>query len=158
MYQKLAGVESRFEEISRLLSDPRIISDQKKFQALMKERSSLEDLVSVYREYKSVKKQLDENRAMLAEKDDELRSLAKSEIDILEPRLHELDQKLRLLLLPKDPRDEKNVILEIRPGAGGDEAGIFVTDLFRMYQKYAERNLEHGLDRGRGFKGAYLLC
>lgn len=140
MYQKLAGVESRFEEISRLLSDPQVISDQKKFQALMKERSSLEDLVCVYREYKRVKKQLDENRAMLAEKDDELRSLAKSEVEVLEPTLNELDQKLRLLLLPKDQRDEKNVILEIRPGAGGDEAGIFVNDLFRMYQKYAEKN------------------
>lgn len=140
MYQKLAGVESRFEEISRLLSDPQVTSDQKKFQALMKERASLEQLVFVYREYKSVKQQLEENRAMLGEKDDELKNLAKSEIEILEPKLNELDQKLKVLLLPKDPRDEKNVILEIRPGAGGDEAGIFVNDLFRMYQKYAERN------------------
>lgn len=140
MYQKLAGVESRFEELSRLLSDPQIISDQKKFQSLMKERASLEELVKIYREYKIIKKQLEENRAMLSEKDEELRNLAKSEIESLEPKLNELDQKLKLLLLPKDPRDEKNVILEIRPGAGGDEAGIFVNDLFKMYQKYGERN------------------
>lgn len=140
MFQKLTEVESRYEELSRLLSDPKVTSDQKKYQALMKERASLIELVDIYREYKVSKKQLEENKALLTEKDEEIKSLAKLEISTLEPQLSMLEEKLKLLLLPKDPRDERNVLIEIRPGPGGDEAGLFVGDLFRMYQKYSEKN------------------
>src|SRR3990167_216421 len=140
MYKKLGGLEVRFEELSNLLSDPSVISDQKKFQAYAKERASLEGLVNAYREYKSIQKQIEENKVLLQEKDEEIRSLAKGELVALEEKKKELDQLLKILLIPKDPRDEKNVLIEIRPGAGGDEASLFVGDLFRMYQKYAEKN------------------
>ncbi|MFC2075137.1 peptide chain release factor 1 [Bdellovibrionota bacterium] len=140
MYKKLEEVETRYEELSTLLSDPEIISDRKKYETLIKEHSSLTELVRAYREYKGISQQVLDNKELLKESDPEMRGLAKSELEELEPKLEELDSQLRILLLPKDPRDDRNVLLEIRPGAGGDEAGLFVVDLLKMYQKYAEQN------------------
>jgi len=136
----LSAVEERYEEVTNLLCDPDVISDTKRLRELSKEQASLEETVIVYREYKSVVKQIDDAKAMLEEKlDDEMREMVKMEISDLTARKEKLEEKLKILLLPKDPNDEKNVIMEIRGAAGGDEAALFASDLFRMYSRYAER-------------------
>jgi peptide chain release factor 1 len=133
---KLQGVEARYEEIERLLADPEVASDYEKVAQLSKEKSGLEEVVSVFRDYRQQKKQLAE--AKLLRDDPELADIAEEEIAQLEAVLPQVEQRLKLLLLPKDPRDGKDVIVEIRAGAGGDEAGIFAGDLFRLYSRYAE--------------------
>lgn len=138
MYHKLAEVESRFEEVNMQLQNPDIASDQKRYRALMKELADLQPVVNSYRERKSVEKQIVESRQLLeAESDQELRLLAKEELGTLEARLEFLDDQLMRLMLPKDPNDDKNIILEIRAGAGGDEAALFADELFRAYHHYA---------------------
>jgi len=140
MFEKLQVAEDRYEEINRMLSDPDVIADKDMYRKLMKEHSDLEELVNTYREYKEIQKALKEARALLDEKlDDDFRELVKEEYEEKSSRMEELQQQLKLLLLPKDPNDEKNVIIEIRGGAGGDEAALFCADLFRMYTRYAER-------------------
>ncbi|MBI3399518.1 MAG: peptide chain release factor 1 [Deltaproteobacteria bacterium] len=138
MLNRLEQIEKRCIELGNLLSDPKIISDQESFQKYGKEHSSLSEMVKVYHELKKVDSELEENKAILEGKDDELRELAKEEIPELQKRKVELEERLKVLLLPKDPNDEKNIILEIRAGVGGDEAAIFAADLFRMYSRYAE--------------------
>jgi len=139
MFKKLEQVEKRYEELTNQLSDPAIISDQARFQKIAKERSGMEELVMTFRSYRQVESELAGNREIAqTEKDAELREMAQSEIPALEGKLSELEAKLKLLLLPKDPNDEKNVILEIRAGTGGEEAALFAADLFRMYQRFAE--------------------
>lgn len=139
MLEKLVEVENRYEELERLLADPVVMSDYEKMIEYSKERSNLEDLVSSYRVYKRQLDQLEQARTMLYEEDDEeLREMAKLEIDELEEATEALAERLKMMLLPKDPRDEKNVIMEIRSGAGGEEAALFAADLFRMYTRYAE--------------------
>lgn len=141
MLNRLSAVEERYEEVTNLLCDPDVISDTKKLRELSKEQSSLEETVTVYREYKSVVSQLEDAKAMFDEKlDDEMREMVKMEISELSERKEQLEQRLKILLLPKDPNDDKNVIVEIRGAAGGDEAALFASDLFRMYTRFAERH------------------
>jgi peptide chain release factor 1 len=137
MLDKLAGIEARYEELTRRMADPATAADYSKVAELAKERSNLEELVSAYREYKTVLSELDEARALLDS--EEMRDLAQEEAQRLEARQRDLEARLMQLLLPKDPRDERNVIVEIRAGTGGDEAGLFAADLYRMYTRYAEK-------------------
>jgi peptide chain release factor 1 len=138
--KKLEAIEERFEELSRKLSDPEIVSDPKNYAKLAKEHSELTEIVEAFRDYKNTLKQIRENKELIEEEEDEeLKELAKEELKNLEKRLEELEERLPLLLLPKDPNDEKSIILEIRAGAGGEEAALFAADLLRMYQRYAER-------------------
>lgn len=140
MFAKLAEVEQRFETLTEQMSDPALIADQQRFQKVAKERSDLTELVEQYRRYRKVQESLEGNRQLLNESDAELRAMASAEIPSLEAELADLEEKLRVLLLPKDPNDEKNILLEIRAGTGGDEAALFAADLFRMYQRFAEEH------------------
>ena len=139
MLEKLAEVESRYLELEGLLGDPAIAADYEKVAELAKERASLQDIVAAYRQYQRGAAELEDARELLlADQDAELRELAAEEVAELEASNAEVLEKLRLMLLPKDRRDSKNVIVEIRAGAGGDEAGIFAGDLMRLYTRYAE--------------------
>ncbi|MCP4023252.1 MAG: peptide chain release factor 1 [Desulfobacteraceae bacterium] len=138
MIEKLKGIEERFIKLEQLLSDPAVISDQKKYQEYLKEHGELNKIVPVFREYERFTEELDEARELLKDNDEDIRDMAKEEIPALESNIDELKSELSLLLMPKDPRDDKNVLLEIRAGTGGEEAGIFAGDLFRMYSRYAE--------------------
>lgn len=139
MLDKLAGIEARYEELERLMSDPANLNDYSKVAEYAQERSGLEEIVEAFRLYKSQTQQLDDARLLLEdETDPELRAMAREEIESLQESTRTLEEKLTALLLPKDPRDDKNVIMEIRAGTGGDEAAIFAADLFRMYTRYAE--------------------
>ena len=141
MLEKLAEVESRYAELERLMGDPEIAIDYARIAELAKERSSLQDIVDAYRRYQRLTRELGEAKELLSGADDaEMRELAGLEVAELEAACDDLQEKLRLMLLPKDPRDGKNVIVEIRAGAGGDEAGIFAGDLLRLYTRYAESN------------------
>lgn len=126
MFERLQAVEDRYEELNELLSDPNVVNDPEKLRKYSKEQADIEETVEVFREYKSVMKQYDDAQAMLEEKlDDEMYELVKEEIEELSKRRKELEDRLKVLLLPKDPNDDKNVILEIRGAAGGDEAQLF---------------------------------
>lgn len=140
MFQKLDEVEDRFKELERLLADPKVLGSPKEMQRLARERIEISKLVATYRDYKRVSDEIQENRDLLSECDDELRELVKSELQSLKERQAVLEEELKILLLPKDPRDDKNIFLEIRAGTGGEEAALFAADLFRMYAKYAEVN------------------
>ncbi len=138
MLDKIAGIEQRYQEINQLLMES--ADNYQKVAELGKERSDLEPIVAKAGEYRNAVKRLDEARQLLAsESDEEMRQLAEIEIADLEPQVVELEHELKTMLLPRDPRDERNVILEIRAGTGGDEAALFAADLFRMYSRYAER-------------------
>ncbi len=140
MFERLDNAVKRYEELTSLLSDQQVIADQQRFQKLAKERSDLEELVSVYADYRRTAQELADNRELARNEEDEaLREMAREEIPALEARADELTERLKLLLLPKDPNDEKNILLEIRAGTGGEEAALFAADLFRMYSRYAER-------------------
>ena len=144
MYEKLDTVLLRYEDISRELASPEVVSDQARFRNLMKEQSDLTPLVETYTEYKQVQEAIEESRQILEEEsDEEMRELAREELSDSRKRLEDLDNRIRILLIPKDPNDEKNVIFEIRAGAGGDEAALFAAEVYRMYVHYAE---------GRGWK------
>jgi peptide chain release factor 1 len=135
--QKLAIAEDRFEEITRLLADPDVMSNQDKFRALSKEYAQLEPLVTTFRQYQATEAELADAKEMLA--DQEMKDLAQESVVENEARLTQLDDALKVLLIPKDPNDDKNIYLEVRAGTGGDEAAIFAGDLFRMYMRYAEK-------------------
>ena len=138
MIKKLKGIEERYIKIEHLLSDPDVMADQKKYQEYLKEHGELNKIVPVFREYEGAGGELKEAKELLKDSDPDIRSMAKEEIPVLEARIAQLHEQLNVLLMPKDPRDDKNVILEIRAGTGGEEAGIFAGDLFRMYTRYAE--------------------
>ncbi len=138
LIKKLENLSERYEEVSSLLSDPDIISDQNKFRDLSKEYATLEPVQKAYSDYCTAEQTIREANDMLASGDEELRELAEMEIESANESIEALSAELQILLLPKDPNDDNNVFLEIRAGAGGDEAGIFAGDLFRMYSKYAE--------------------
>ncbi len=139
MYDKLEDALMRFDEVLALLSDPEVAADSQRFQALMKEQGELAPVVETYKEYKQCRQNIEDSRNMLREEsDEELRELAKEELSESTTRAEELEEKLKILLLPKDPNDEKNVIVEIRAGAGGEEAALFAAELYRMYVHYAE--------------------
>lgn len=138
MFQRIKDIENRYGELERLLSDPAVIANRAEYQKLSKEHADLTPLIETFRDYEKTGRQLEEAQQMLREGDEELRELAKEEIPTLKTKVEELEKRLTILLLPKDPNDEKNVILEIRAGTGGDEAGLFAADLFRMYARFAE--------------------
>ena len=139
MFERLEQIEARYEELTQALASPEIIGDSAKYQKAAKAHSEIADIVEKYRELKDLKKGIAESKAMLAdEKDPEMRAYAQEELNKLEPRISAIEEELKVLLLPKDPNDEKNVILEIRAGTGGDEATLFAAEMFRMYDRYAE--------------------
>lgn len=140
MFENLINVEKRYDEIGELMADPALSTDYEQMTRLAKERSELEELVDIYRRYQTAQSQLLDARGLLAEADadPELAELARDEVIRLEEEVESLQHNLQLLLLPSDPADDKNVIVEIRAGAGGDEAGLFAADLFRMYARWSE--------------------
>lgn len=138
MFDQLQSLEDRYEELGELLSDPEVVSDTKRFMELSKEEASTRETVEVYRRYKDVIQGIADSEELLSEKlDDELQELAKEELAEYKVEKEELEEKIKILLLPKDPNDDKNIIMEIRGAAGGDEAALFAGDLFEMYQSYA---------------------
>ncbi len=138
MFQKLAEVEARFVDLENMLADPAMMGDRKHYTEIAKERAAILDIVETYRLYKAIMTEIEESEELLGDEDNDIRDLAREELIGLRQRNEELVGRLKSLLLPKDPRDEKNVILEIRQGTGGDEAALFAGDLFRMYSRYAE--------------------
>src|SRR5215472_17589893 len=139
MFERLDQIEARYEELTNALASPDIIGDSTKYQKAAKAHSEITPVVEKYREYKDLKKGIAESKAVLAdEKDPAMRAYAQEELEKLEARLRGVEEELKVLLLPKDPNDEKNVILEIRAGTGGDEATLFAAEIFRMYDRYAE--------------------
>ncbi|ADU62368.1 MAG: peptide chain release factor 1 [Pseudodesulfovibrio sp.] len=140
MFGKLEDIEIKYDKLEYELAQPGIFNDQERYKKVSKAHSDLSDVVVLYREYKKCSKDLAENREMSHDPDPEIREMAKAEISELEDRIETLEEKIKILLLPSDPMDEKNIILEIRAGTGGDEAGLFAADLYRMYTRYAEAN------------------
>ena len=142
MFDKLKEIENRFDLISEEINDPNVIADQEKWQKLMKEHAGLNPIVEKYREYQRARNSFEEGKEMLAEGglDEEMRQMVKEEMEDGKSLMEKCEAELKVLLLPKDPLDDKNVIVEIRGGAGGDEAALFASDLHRMYSRYAERN------------------
>lgn len=139
MIEQLEKIEKRYQEIDQKMAQPEVATDLKQLQVLAQERASLENLVTTYREYKAINKSLGETKSMLDDRlDEEMATLAKQEIESLESQLEHLTRELQLALLPQDPNDEKDIIMEIRAGTGGDEAALFAADLFRMYSRYAQ--------------------
>ena len=147
MFNKLKAIKQRYDELSGLLSDPNVFSDNERFTALSKEQSSLQDIVETYAVYTAAEKELAEAKEMALMDDKELSALAKEEEKRLTAELDNLTETLKVLLVPKDPNDNKNAVLEIRAGTGGDEAALFGADLLRMYTRFSERE---------GFKMEYL--
>src|ERR1035437_9754369 len=136
--QKLDRLETRFDELNAQMADPTVISDAELYRKVTKEHSSLSDLVGKYREWKKVQEGLSQARPMLRDSDPGMREMAEEEVARLEPERTRIEEELTILLLPKDPNDEKNVVLEIRAGTGGDEATLFAAEIFRMYSRFAE--------------------
>src|SRR5262249_7771958 len=135
---KLEQIEKRYEELSQQMADPAVIADPERYRKITKELSELSDAVAKYREWKKVSDALSQARTMLGENDADLRAMAEEEAGHLEPELAKLEDELTALLRPKDPLDDKNVVLEIRAGTGGDEATLFAAEVFRMYSRYGE--------------------
>lgn len=140
MIEKLQALAEKYDDLTEKISDPDVIADQANWQKYMKQRADLEPVVETYRLYDKSLQELEDAKTLAAEEtDEEMKEMAQMEIDSLKENIGELEQKLKILLLPKDPNDEKNVILELRAGTGGEEAGLFAGDLLKMYQRYADR-------------------
>ncbi len=139
MWEKLEAIEEQYETLGQQMAQPEVASDHVQIARLAQERQELEETVALYRQYQARQQELKDVRPLLEEQDPELREMAAAEVERLETQLAAMEQELRQLLLPRDPRDERNVIMEIRAGTGGDEAGLFAADLYRMYTRYAER-------------------
>jgi peptide chain release factor 1 len=164
MFDKLEDILARFDEILDELNNPSVVNDQNRFRQLMKEQTDLTPIVEKYKEYKATKESIEESLLMLEEEsDEEIREMAKEELNDCKARIGDIENEMKILLLPKDPNDEKNVIVEIRAGAGGDEAALFAAELFRVYTRFAEKNRwkvdmmnsnENGLG---GFKEVILM-
>ena len=140
LFPQLHEVENRYEELEQLLADPKVLGNPKEMQKLARERARISRLVETYRAYKKVEEEIKESHNLLTESDEEMRELAKAELQSLKKRQAALEEEIKTLLLPQDPRDDKNIFLEIRAGTGGEEAALFAADLFRMYAKFAEMN------------------
>jgi peptide chain release factor 1 len=140
MFDRLAQMEARYEALSAQMSDPSLVNDQKKFQAVAKESRDMEPAIEKYREYKKVAAAIADAKAMLAEDDADLKAMAEEELAALEPQLQPIEDALKVMLLPKDPNDDKNIIIELRAGTGGDEAALFVAEMFRVYLRFAEQH------------------
>ena len=139
MFDRLDDMLRHYEELMLELNNPSVAEDQRKFRKLMKEQADLAPIVDAYKQYKQAKQDVEDSLALLDEEsDEEMKELAQEELADAKKRIEELEQELKILLLPKDPNDEKNVIVEIRAGAGGDEAALFASELYRMYVHYAE--------------------
>ena len=142
MFNKLASVEDRYNELSEMMAQPEVVNDYQRLQQLAREQRELEEVVAAFREYREVQRQIDDTQVLLNDgADPEMRELAQEELDRLRAQVPNLEERLKILLLPRDPNDSKNVIVEIRQGEGGDEAALFAADLFRMFTRYAE---DHG--------------
>ncbi len=139
MFEKLRAIEEKYEELTRMLSDPKVISDHERYMQISREQAEIEPIVQKYRQYKTLSENLREAEELSRSGDAELKELAEEEIKKIKEELPLIERDLKLLLLPRDPRDDKSVILEIRAGTGGEEAALFAADLFRMYSRYAER-------------------
>ena len=149
--EKLEGVKDRYEEVQKLIAEPEIITDMKRYIQLNKEYKNLEPIIDAYKKYKNVLSNIKSSREMLEkEKDIEMREMAKLDIEELNEKLPEMEENIKLLLIPKDPEDDKNAVVEIRAGTGGDEASIFAGDLYRMYTKFCET--KNGKLRLEGFQ------
>ena len=140
MFDRLDQIEERYEDLGRQLGDPSLLSDQKKFQTVAKQHRDLEPTVEKFREYRKLRDGVTEAKAMLGESDADMRAMAEEELSTLEPKLATVEEELKVLLLPKDPNDDKNVVIELRAGTGGDEASLFVAEVFRMYLRFAEQH------------------
>ena len=140
MFERLEQLETRYEELGRELGDPTLVSDQKKFQSVAKQHRDLEPTVEKYRQYRDLTKAIAEAKAMLLESDTEMRTMAQEELATLEPKQAQAEEELKVLLLPKDPNDDKNIVIELRAGTGGDEASLFVAEMLRMYLRVAEQH------------------
>ncbi len=140
MFDRLDQMEARYEDLGKQLSDPNIVSDQENYRKVSKQHRDMEPAVEKFREYRALKNGIADAKAMLAESDPDIKEMAQAELAELEPRLEPIEEALKVLLLPKDPNDEKNVILELRAGTGGDEAALFVAEVFRMYLRFAEQH------------------
>ena len=140
MFDRLDQMESRYEELGRQLSEPALLADQKKFQAVAKQHRDMEPTVEKFRAYRSLKQAIEEARVMAADSDPEMSAMAADELATLEPRLPVIEEELKVLLLPKDPNDDKNIVIEVRAGTGGDEASLFAAEVFRMYLRFAEQH------------------
>ncbi|MCI0351104.1 MAG: PCRF domain-containing protein, partial [Acidobacteriales bacterium] len=139
MFDRLDQLEAKYDELTHALASPEVIGDSARYQKTAKAHSELAPLVEKFREFKDLKKGIDESKAVIAEESDaDMRAYAQEELQHLEQRLGRVEQELKVLLVPKDPNDEKNVVLEIRAGTGGDEASLFAAEVFRMYTRYAE--------------------
>ena len=164
LFDRLQMLEDRYEELGELLSDPDVISDTKRFTKLSKEMADLRETVEKYNKYKEVTQQISDDEEMLSDGlDDEMASLVKEELSNAKDEKVKLEEEIKILLLPKDPNDDKNIIMEIRGAAGGDEASLFAADLFSMYSKYAERQgwsievIDKNVTEVGGFKGIALI-
>ena len=140
MFDRLDQLESRYEELSQQLSDPNIVSDRENYRKVSKAHRDLEPTVEKFREYRKLRDALADTKTMLAEPDPEIKEMAQAEYDELTPKLAAVEEELKILLLPKDPNDDKNIVLELRAGTGGDEASLFVAEVFRMYLRFAEQH------------------
>jgi peptide chain release factor 1 len=140
MFDRLDQMEARYEDLGQQLADPALVTDQKKFSATAKAHRDLEPVVEKFREYKQVKQGVADAKTMLAEDDADIKEMAQAELLTLEPRQTELEEELKVMLLPKDPNDDKNIVIELRAGTGGDEAAIFVSEMFRTYLRFAEQH------------------
>jgi peptide chain release factor 1 len=138
MFEKIKEIEGRFTRLESEIARPEVIRDQKQYQKLLKEHSSLSPIINTLRAYEALEEELAGNSSLLDDADPEMRKLAREEVEALKEKIAEIEQELRILLLPSDPNDEKNIILEIRAGTGGEEAALFAAELFRMYARYAE--------------------
>jgi peptide chain release factor 1 len=163
MFQKLESVEEHFDTLSARLSDPRALEDMDQYRKLSQEYAELTPVVDAYREYKKTEREIEDNQLLLHDEDEEIQTLARAEIQTLRDKQQDLESSLKLLLLPKDPLDKKNIILEIRAGTGGEEAALFASDLFRMYTRYAETKgwrveiMSHNVTGLGGFKEIIAL-
>ncbi len=140
MFDRLDQIEARYEELGRQLSDPALLADQKKFQTVAKQHRDLEPTVDAFRRFRHLQESVDEARTMAADTDPEISAMAAEELAALEPKLPVVEEELKVLLLPTDPNDEKNVVVEVRAGTGGDEASLFAAEVFRMYLRFAEQH------------------
>src|ERR1700680_476785 len=141
MFERLDQIEARYEELTQALASPEIVTDSAKYQKTAKAHSEIAPVVEKYREYKDLTRGIVGSRVVLAEeKDPDMRAYAQEELDKLQSRVGSIEEELKVLLLPKDPNDEKNIILEMRAGTGGDEAALFVAEVFRMYLRFAEQH------------------
>ena len=140
MFDRLDQLEARYEDLGRQMSDPTLVNDQKKFQSVAKQHRDMEPTVEKFRDFRKLRDAVADAKAMLTESDAEMREMAQAELDELEPKLAATEDELKVLLLPKDPNDDKNIVLELRAGTGGDEASLFVAEVFRMYLRFAEQH------------------